>query len=105
MSDFDHEHVSHLLNIVAQCAGHSGKLGSISNAAMAELLELNAKIKAQAVEAQKERERQEGLDRAAAQADVEPVVEPEPEVDDDGVLRPTVYPSDSETATIADRRL
>jgi len=133
MSDFDHEHVSHLLNIVAQCAGHSGKLGAISNEAMAELLDLNAKMhvkgmerrkaaqaeeaKVQAVEAKRVQDetkaQQEAADRAAQRPRrvgptvIEPTrVDPieEAEVDDE-VVRPSVYPADSQTATIADRRV
>lgn len=95
MSEFDHEHVSHLLNIVAQCAGHSGKLGSLSNAAMAELLELNAKIK----EAGVARQKQAQADEAEAKAE-ETVKETE-----DTSLRPSVFPRDSQTATIADANI
>ena len=98
MSDFDHEHVSHLLNIVAQCAGHGGKLGSLSNAAMAELSDLNAKIKEASVAKQKQ------LAKDNAEAKAVPTEELVEEAEDE-VVRPSVYPADSQTATIADRRL
>lgn len=97
MSEFDHEHVSHLLNIVAQCAGHSGKLGSLSNAAMAELLELNAKIK----EAGVARQKQAQADEAAAKS--EETVEEQEDLGAD--LKPAVFPRDSQTATIADNNI
>lgn len=98
MSQFDHEHVSHLLNIVAQCAGHSGKLGSLSNAAMAELLELNAKIK----EAGVARQRQAQADEAEAKSEETVEVQEEP---GDADLKPAVFPQDSQTATIADANI
>ncbi len=46
--DLDFEKIAALLSVIEKCAGHSGKLGSIANAAMAELLTLNDKIKAEA---------------------------------------------------------
>lgn len=97
MSEFDHEHVSHLLNIVAQCAGHSGKLGSLSNAAMAELLELNAKIKEAGVARQKQAQADE------AEAKVEETGEEQEDLGLD--RRPSSWPSDSQTATIADANI
>jgi hypothetical protein len=97
MSDFDHEHVSHLLNIVAQCAGHSGKLGSLSNAAMAELLELNAKIKEAGVARQKEAQAEKASKKQAAVEETEEETE--------APLRPSVFPRDSQTATIADENI
>jgi hypothetical protein len=137
MSDFDHEHVSHLLNIVAQCAGHSGKLGAISNEAMAELLDLNAKMhvkgmerrkavqaeeaKAQAVEAKRVQDETEANDKAQYDAGnrgqrrvgptvieptrVDPIETTDEAEAEDEVVKPSVYPADSQTATIADRRL
>lgn len=97
MSQFDHEHVSHLLNIVAQCAGHSGKLGSLSNAAMAELLKLNAKIK----EAGVARQKQAQVDEAEAKAEKTVNEQEDPGAD----LKPSVFPQDSQTATIADNNI
>ena len=52
--DVDFEKVAALLAVVSQCAGHSGKLGAISNAAMAELMTLNGKIKEDAVKAKED---------------------------------------------------
>jgi hypothetical protein len=57
--DVDYEEISNLLNIVDKCAGHSGKLNSISNVAMSELLGINEKIRADAAkrkEAEKARQ-------------------------------------------------
>jgi len=136
MSDFDHEHVSHLLNIVAQCAGHSGKLGAISNEAMAELLDLNAKMhvkgmerrkaaqaeeaKVQAVEAKRVQDetkaQQEAADRAAQRprrvgptviepTRVDPIEATEEVEPEDEVVRSSIYPADSQTATIADANI
>ena len=98
MSDFDHEHVSHLLNIVAQCAGHSGKLGAISNEAMAELLDLNAKMHVKGMERRKAAQAEEASKKQAAVEETEEKAEEAP-------LRPSVFPRDSQTATIADANI
>jgi hypothetical protein len=45
---FDVSEAAELLNIVEKCAGHSGKLGHLSNAAMGRLLEINKQIADQA---------------------------------------------------------
>lgn len=102
MTDFDHDRVSALLNIVAKCAGHSGKLSSISNAAMAELIEANDQIKQKAL-AQKAKV---DADEATKKAEPTEVVEKE-HVEEIGpnMVRPSVFPADSQTATIADRRI
>jgi hypothetical protein len=135
MSDFDHEHVSHLLNIVGQCAEHPGKLGSLSSAAMNELLELNAKIKEQESVRQKQAEADKAKDAAikakeagkdAARADAQrqaevdrgrgqrqavipegqpATIDPDYEATDPGAVRPSSWPSDSNTATIADANI
>ena len=85
----DHDKVFKLLGIVKECAGHTGKLAAISNAAMKELFELNDKLKVTAIK-----------------ANPPTPVEPEPETrDEEPNVRPSVYPGDSETATIADRRI
>jgi hypothetical protein len=100
MSEFDHDRISALLNIVAQCAGHSGKLGALSAAAMHELMDANEAIK-QGVLAKRQ---QDEAARQAAQA-VPEDEEQAPAGDEDPAQRPFVHPSDSQTATIADRRL
>lgn len=57
--DVDYEEISNLLNIVDKCAGHSGKLNSISNVAMNELLGINEKIRVDAAKrAEVEKSRQ-----------------------------------------------
>lgn len=43
----DIDRVTKLLEIVERCSGHSGKLNSIANAAMSELLEINKEVREQ----------------------------------------------------------
>ena len=131
MTDFDKtdkvdfQRSAELLHIVEKCAGHGPKLNAIASAAMAELLELNDKLKAVALEAEKKLQAKQVEDRAKEQAKLEaearaqeetltrPRMTPEPSVrgtpdtfdKPDADARPTVYPNDSATATIADRRL
>lgn len=101
MSDFDHDRVSALLNIVAQCAGHSGKLGALSNAAMAELLEGNKHLHEKAVAKKKQVEEAD----AKMKADQVEVEEENEEEEQDGTIKPSVFPRDSNTATIADNNV
>lgn len=91
----DHEHVSALLNIVAQCAGHSGKLGALSNAAMTELTEINSALHEEGMAKRRRAE--------AEAAKPAPIIEEQPVVEEGAP--PFVHPGSSETATIADRRL
>lgn len=78
--DIDYDRVSALLNIVEKAAGHSGKLGALSNAAQSELLALNEKIRTEAAKA-----------AAAATAAAQPkVIEPEDgDTDPDSTPRPS----------------
>ena len=128
----DFQRSAELLHIVEKCAGHGPKLNAIASAAMAELLELNDKLKAVALETEKKLQAKQAEDKAKVQAKLEadaraqeetltrprmtpaPRTEPAPTVrgtpadtfgTQDPDVRPTVYPSDSNTATIADRRL
>ena len=87
MSDFDHEHVSHLLNIVAQCAGHSGKLGAISNEAMHELLELNNKMYVKGMERRKAAQAEEAKVQAVEAKRVQDETNAQQEVADQSVQR------------------
>lgn len=65
--DVDYEEISNLLNIVDKCAGHSGKLNSISNVAMNELLGINEKIRADAAKRNEvEKARQAKIQTTAA---------------------------------------
>lgn len=98
LDESDMSRAAALLHIVEKCAGHSGKLGSLSNAAMSALLKINDGIKAKAIEDAE-------AERAEAARNRPKVIEPEPLEPNDGNTRPTVYPGDSQTATIADRRL
>jgi len=88
MSDFDHEHVSHLLNIVAQCAGHSGKLGAISNEAMAELLDLNAKMHVKGMERRKAAQAEEAKVQAVEAKRVQDETKAQQEAADRAAQRP-----------------
>ena len=98
----DHDRVANLLAIVRECSGHTGKLASISNAAMKELLELNDQLKEEAMKANadeaKRRQQIEARRQQLAAQSQGTIVE--------GADRPVpIYPSDSETASIADRRI
>jgi hypothetical protein len=115
--DFARVHM--LLNTVHLCAGVGPKLTSLGNAAMTELTDLNEKIKVAAQEAERKaaNERAEAeakvrakieADEAAANAPPKPVLRPRvtaKPADEEADIEPNVYPGDSETATIADRRL
>ena len=98
----DHQRVSTLLNIVEQTSHHGTKLASIGNAALKELAELNDQLKEEATKANadeaKRRQQIEARRQQLAAQGQGTVVE--------GADRPVpIYPSDSETATIADRRI
>lgn len=92
----DHDKVSKLLGIVEKCAAHGTKLASISNAALAELLELNDRLKQEAA-------------KANIQAEVKRAFVPATSINqvpsEDADIKPSVYPGDSATATLADRRV
>ena len=138
MSDFDHEHVSVLLNIVDRCADHSGKLGFLADAAMSELLVANEDIKKKVLARRKQDEDAENVKRAAERQATHSEAVREAEVRrksdirarsaeergedtvedttvlrpvnsqdemEENVLRPEVYPQDSNTAVIADDNL
>lgn len=105
----DFERIHSLLNTVHLCAGVGPKLTSIGNAAMAELTKINDAIKVAAREAEEER-RARAIPSAPAEND--PSM-PEPDEDvkrnikptEDTMVKPSAYPADSRTATIADRRV
>lgn len=89
-----------LLHIVEKCAGHSGKLGSLSNAAMAALMKINDSIKVKASEEAKAKAEEEAALKAAERDEKD-------DGDDkaDGTFAPSVFPRDSQTATIADNNV
>lgn len=94
--------VSELLHIVERCAGHSGKLSFLSGAAMKELLKINEEVKmaaARDVEAEKEQVAR------AIPSTPEPEEERNIKPTEDTMVKPSVFPADSRTATIADRRV
>lgn len=102
------ERVYGLLHIVEKCSGHSGKLSSLSNAAMKELLEVNEAVRQEAIaEAQKQAKAQAELDAKAAVKREDDIRREEatPRRSEEPNIRPSIYPGDSETATIADRRI
>lgn len=72
----DLEYASTLLNIVDRCAGHSGKLNSISNFAMQELLDMNEAIRKESMERQaaedEKRAAQEAETQRQASLDLQP---------------------------------
>lgn len=102
LNEGDATMAAQLLHIVEKCAGHSGKLGALSNAAMTALMKINDDIKAKATEdnaaAEKQRLSHEAVEVMAA-------TRAEYTGDVGGNVRPKVYPSGSQTETIADRRL
>lgn len=112
----DFERVHMLLNTVHLCAGVGPKLTSLGNAAMTELTDLNDKIKVAAQEEEKKlaakRAEEDAKIRAKLEADEreanaspKPVLRPREPSDENPNIRPSIYPGDSETATIADRRM
>jgi hypothetical protein len=68
---FDHERIESLLNIVRECAGHTGKFAAISNRAMHELMDHNEDLRQKAMAATKERAVKDAEDQASAQAETE----------------------------------
>lgn len=106
MADVNHEHVSELLNIVEKCAGHIGKLQYISNEAMKQLLELNEQIRLDGVKAKEAAEAKAAAAALRARPRTTPPIKPTVEEDESGDdVKAKVYPGDSETETIADRRI
>lgn len=122
----DFERVHMLLNTVHLQSVVGPRLNHIGNAAMTELTELNEKIKVAAQEAEKKLQAKIAEDKAKALAKLEadesasakaeqvaqrdrdaasrPVIRPNTSVEEPDV-KSSVYPGDSETATIADRRI
>jgi hypothetical protein len=111
--DFPRVHM--LLNIVQLSAGHGPRLSQIGNTAMAELNVLNNKLKIAAQEEEKKAVKLRAEADAKERAKVEAANAPPPPsrrtvattvtADEEADVEPNVYPGDSETATIADRRL
>jgi len=111
----DFQRVHMLLNIVQLSAGHGPRLSQIGNTAMAELNVLNDKLKIAAQEEEKKavklRAEADAKERAKVEAANAPpppsrrTVVPPVTADEEADVQPNVYPGDSETATIADRRL
>lgn len=128
----DFKRSAELLHIVEKCAGHGPKLNAIASAAMAELLELNDQLKEAALKVERKLQADRATAEATAKAQQEadaraeeerisprlplrpttstdpartiasqPYMSPSEEPD----IRPSVYPQDSNTATIADRRV
>lgn len=103
MNGFDHERISALLNIVEKCAGHSGKLGALSNMAMSELLEANEQIRERAIKAKTDIEARLAQKKTVVdEHDDYPTDAAEEE--DANFVKPPTYPAGSNTATIADNK-
>jgi hypothetical protein len=131
MADVDFRRSAELLHIVEKCAGHGPRLSAIANAAMTELTDLNENIKVAAQEAEKKAAAQRAEENAKIQAKLDADARAEEEAatrqpriiptfegpkvaprtgfvrpnDEKPDIRPNVYPGDSQTATIADRRV
>lgn len=103
--EIDFARAQQLLSVVHDCAGVGPKLTSLGNAAMTELTKMNDAIKVAAIEAEKERVRQEGIDRAAQINPTGDPTQPDPDEELLSNVRPSVHPSDSRTATIADSNI
>lgn len=130
--EIDFARAAQLLDVVHQCAGVGPKLTSLGNAAMTELTKMNDAIKVAAIEAEKVRVAEEAEKQAQRNAThkvmtdtqrqgLTPTIDPtgdptKPDPDerllskvrpdpDVPVTHPSVHPADSQTATIADRRL
>lgn len=111
----DFQRSAELLHIVEKCAGHGPKLNALATAAMNELLELNEDLKQKAIEVEKKLADERAVVKAKAdakQAEVtrreEEAARPKPVVEsrrEEPDVRPPIYPQDSETATVADRRM
>ena len=101
----DDVRISNLLAIVREAAAHSAKLTHIGSAAMTELFALNDQLRIEAVEETKKQaalKAEADAKDAARRAPIEPR---QPGPDESPDARPSVYPGDSNTATIADRRM
>lgn len=115
----DFDRAASLLSVVHQCAAVGPKLTHLGNAAMTELTELNDKIKVASQEAEKKLQAELAAAKArenaklARDAQLEeglsartvPDTRRDALGNEDPNIRPSVYPGDSNTATIADRRL
>lgn len=95
MANLDLERASTLLNIIEKCADHGNQLNHLSAAARAELGKINDSLKPKPALVPTPSVRSKGL----------AAVEKELEAAGEGDAKPSVYPGDSETATIADRRI
>ena len=130
-SKIDFERVHMLLNTVHLQSLVGPKLNHLGNAAMTELTDLNEKIKVAAQEAEKKAAAQRAEENAKIQAKLDADARAEEEAatrqpriiptfegpkvaprtgfvrpdDEKPDIRPNVYPGDSQTATIADRRV
>lgn len=102
--EIDFERAAQLLRVVHDCAGIGPKLTNLGNAAMTELTKMNDAIKVAAQEAEKERRVTEARNQPTVRPNTDPTAS-EPDEDLLGRVHPSVHPADSQTATIADRRL
>lgn len=109
----DFERAAMLLNLIEKQATVAPRATHIGSAAHSELMKLNDSIKVAAREAEVERRKVESIPQnqildAGGNPTEDDLTDPDPELVDEiepDVQRPAVYPKDSQTATIADRRL
>jgi hypothetical protein len=96
----DHTKVESLLNIVRECAGHTGKLASISAAAMTELMSLNEDIRNEAMARAKNDAKKQAEATTKEQAKVE-------EGNKDGTQEDgkVIHTADDPNPNLADRRI
>lgn len=106
------ERAGMLLHIVEKCAGHSGKLGHLSNAAMKELLEINDGIRDDAIkskeaEAAEAARQQEEADARAEEEEAARLAEAQRLRDDSAqqLAREQEQHPDKTPPTLADRRI
>jgi hypothetical protein len=101
----DFQRSAELLHIIEKCAGHGPKLNAIASTAMNELLELNDKLQALAVKAQQETAKLKAEADAKTQAKMDAQNALTDRRSGESDAHPSIYPQDSQTATIADRRV
>jgi hypothetical protein len=108
MSDIDFDHINNLFGIIAGCAQHTGKFGSIQTEAFNELMKINNDFREKQM-ANKKADEELAAEHAARQPKLRAIPDPDPDptgpqVDPDlGAPRSEV--EDPQNPTIVDRRI
>jgi hypothetical protein len=76
LAHVDFEKAAQLLQIVDKCAGHSGKLSHLSNAAMTGLFQINERIEKDATEERKKESEAEAAKQHKLEAESEAETKP-----------------------------